>query len=149
MAFDIKGVSRPTVTAEFKPHENIADGEGIQTELNLDWLTLDRMEESESEYLNLSEEDLKQIEDGKLSTYHFMKRDIRYRSRVLGGKPGSNDPEDRVIRSWNVVRDGVPVPIQYETFLSLPYVMLANLFQFCAFDAGKPTKKKEDQSEDI
>lgn len=151
MGFELNSFRRPAEAAEYKP-KHIATGDGVQLMLNLDWLTLAKMEETEADMLRSIEFENKQLmtvgneaaekenksDDLNLlykaqihSIYGFQKAQHCYKARVLGGKPGSTDPTDRVIQSWDVISGGVAVPVCYESFVQMPEAILTSLYDFC------------------
>ncbi len=71
---------------------------------------------------------------------------IRQYARILGGKPGEDIPSDRVIRSWDLVRGGKPVPVSYEELVTWKLSVLKKLFNFCVFEAQSVEKKKGKRS---
>lgn len=154
MGFEIAKLRRPPVSVEYKPTEDIKDGEGLQLKLNLDLLTMARLEEMEKEFETTAntvakvlkkndepESESETEETEKISIFHFDKANIRFKARMLGGEPGENNPDDRYIADWNVEADGKPVPVCYETFAAMPATVLKNLHDFVTGEASAPTKK--------
>jgi hypothetical protein len=48
--FEFSGFKRPPVKREYFPHESIKEGSGVQLALNLDLLTLEKMEEIDAQF---------------------------------------------------------------------------------------------------
>jgi hypothetical protein len=76
----------------------------------------------------------------QITTLEQRAEDIRYMARVLGGPPGVDAPEERVIVSWNMTHLGAPVKPSYEFLSTRPFGMLSALYQFCCFEAAAPKK---------
>lgn len=178
--FDISGFRMPPVEREFLPHEDVQPGDGVKLLLNLDLLTLERMElideeframfdekvEPETEELETSQalaiteptskskklpvagkkpEKKKPSPTSAISLYAYERAVIPFRAKLLAGQPGEDDPDKRIIRSWNVVKNGKAMPVCYESLIVMPSQALEKLYLFCTREANNPTKdeKKE------
>lgn len=174
MGFKFNNLLRPPVAVEFLPHENVSPGEGLEMEINLDLLTLEKMEELDEEFRR-TVSDLKQSEQNpvvktsisetapdtenaeiiqaaaesepeSLSLFHFDKANIRFKARSLGGNPGEDNPAARFIRSWKMSdSEGNPIPVSYEFLVKFPKTVLDRLYDFVTNEASKPTKKNDEQ----
>ena len=167
MGFEFANLGRPAVDAEFKPHDAIADGEGLMLKLNLDLLTMERLEEMETEFQKATtvtepvsarpeseksseaeksgeaeNTDRKEITPEKISIFYFEKANIRFKARMLGGKPGEDNPEDRYIREWNMQAEGKPIAVAYEFFEKMPSNVLNRLYDFVTGEAMAVKKTK-------
>ncbi len=167
--FELNDLKRPPVTVEYKPYDGIEDGEGLEMELNLDLMTIERMEETEAEFEKLfadlektkngesatdkagendggdeensEKESRKQSGKPKIGMFYFEKNHIRFRARMLGGAPGDDDANKRYIRNWKMVNKGEAVPVCYETLARMEKTVLDALYDFVTGEASKPTKK--------
>lgn len=175
--FEISELKAPPFACEFKPHPNLKDGEGLQLKLNLDFLTIERIDALNKEIENrvksfLPSPDVDAKPDalakkskknpatetalvaparpqGLDSMYFLDKEHIRLRAIMLGGAPGNTDPEQRLIHSWDAVRGGSPVPVCFEVFAGMSKHMQQALYDFVTVEAQKPSKKKSPQFESI
>lgn len=174
-AFEFAELQNPAFPCEYKPNEKTPDGKGLQLELNLDVITLDYLEYT-GRFIQSIQNAAKAVSPAKAALtdgaapadgattddnaevekaveetdfYNIAASQMRNQARILGGKPGDDNESDRVIRKWNLVKKGVPVPVSYETMISLGFKVLADLFNYCVYRAGQPTKKNEAQSDSI
>lgn len=166
--FEFSGFRKPPVEREFLPHEDMKPGEGVMLKLNLDLLTLERMEQLETEFDGIFETTVakalpeaskakskkltvagtKPEPAAKISLFDYEKKMFKLRARMLAGRPGEDDPDTRIIQSWNVVADGKAVPVSFEAFLQMPSSGLRKLYEFCTGEANNPTKNEKKVSED-
>lgn len=170
--FDFAGLASPPIEREFFPHEGMKAGEGIKLMLNLDFLTLEKMESLEAGFNAIFDETANSLRDliapppakgrrksnklavtgtkpeelPKIELFAFEKAKFRFFAGALAGQPGSTDPTDRLIHGWDVVRDGKPVPISYEAFLQMPPHGLSRLYRFCVGEANNPTTSEKKPS---
>lgn len=160
MGFEFEKLRVPSVSVEFKPTDDLADGEGVLMEVNANLLNFTQMEEIEEDFnktfLDLQELAAPVKKSGKkqkpeepptkpvekIQMFVFEKINIKFRARMLGGKPGAKDDFDRLIKSWNVTQNGAPVPVCYETFLAMPQNALNALYDFVTNDAIAVKKTK-------
>lgn len=151
MGFEFEKLRVLPVEAEFKPNEQIVDGEGLKLQLNLDLLTVGKMEEVEAEnrqrekdltVLEAKQKNKSKKKEESISAFHFIKTDIRFKARQLGGKPGENNPADRYIADWDLVQNGAKVPVSYEIFEQMPLQLLNELYNFVVGEANSVKKTK-------
>lgn len=164
--FEFSAFRRPVVRVEYKPHPSVKDGEGVQLELNLDLVTLEVMEGIEEEFnrifadhqepaersgkrfradVEVSDDDNDGVVDDapRINLYSYERALFAMRATLLAGKPGSDDPNERFIYSWNVVKKGKPVPVSYETLVGMPATTVADLYNFVTSTANNPTDKEK------
>ena len=161
MGFEFENLKRPPVDTEYKPRGDEEDGTGLKMQLNLDLLTMSRMEEMEQDYnralKNLAavakkpkistenggdEEETADADNSQgISIFHYEKSNIRFKARMLGGRPGERNAEDRYIRSWNLEIGGEKVEINYEFFEQMPVTVLNALYEFVTGEANSVSKK--------
>ncbi len=181
--FEFSDLFSAPIEREFFPREGIKDGEGIKLMLNLDFLTMERMEQLEGEAQRIAVEfaeaygepelidapegeapaagkKAKKPDAGKETTEALQKTSpkvqlfgiekamFKIMAITLAGPSGLTDPTQRLINSWNVVRDGKPVPVSYESFCQIPQHGLQKLYRFCLYSAPNPTKDEKKGSSD-
>lgn len=169
-SFEFSGLFSPAVDREFLPTDNLKPGEGLTLSLNLDFLTLESMEMLEAEVNNIVnnaagfldavtevEEEPKKtrgkkqiavaatkpIPVPKIELFVFEKARYRFFARALAGQQGENDPSQRLIRDWNLVKAGTKVPVSYETFIQMPPHGLAKLYRYVIGEANNPTSSEK------
>lgn len=207
--FDFSGFRSLPVEREFLPREGMKAGQGVKLMLNLDLLSLEKMEQLEAafnegieqaaglfkspvppppaksdklavagkkplpkmkkaellakaKFLGLTISADAKIDEiaaeiqlaetvtfnyPKLELFAFEKARFKFFARALAGGPGETDPYDRLIYSWDVTKDGKPVPISYESFLQMPPHGLKKLYQFVIGEANNPTAQEKKPSE--
>ncbi|CAN5508925.1 hypothetical protein BH10ACI2_BH10ACI2_04340 [soil metagenome] len=169
--FDFSGFRSLPVEREFFPMDGLAAGEGVTLQLNLDLLTLEKMDQLEIEFNAIFDEILnpfKELEKDaeantetalvksgeaepkpfqlpKFEMFALEKAKFSFFARVLAGAAGEADEYNRFIHSWNVTKKGKPVPITYESFLQMPPHGLARLYRFCVSEANNPTASEKKQ----
>lgn len=160
--FEFSGFRRPLIGVEYKPHPSVKDGEGVQLQLNLDLLTIERMEEIEANFNEVfsrfgasladdaaegsdQEEGLVK-KDRRISLYSYEKALFNMRVSLLAGTKGNADPNARFIHSWNVVKDGKPLPVEFESFDGMSTTAVADLYNFVTTAANNPTESEKKAS---
>lgn len=172
--FEFSGFCAPPVEREFFPQEGMKPGEGIMLQLNLDHLSLERMDlmdarfneifdgsmsimkmiegvveeanpKPKSKKLAAAAEKPKPVEVPKIELFTFEKARTRFYIEMLAGEPGNTDPFNRLVHGWNVTRDGQDVPVSYETFSQLPPHGLKRLWHFVMGEANNPTAQEKKQ----
>lgn len=80
----------------------------------------------------------------------FLMEKARYRFFIIAmaGQPGEDNPDTRLLRAWNVYRDGKKVPVSYESFLDMPPHALARMYRFIISEASNPTPQEKKASAD-
>jgi hypothetical protein len=160
-----------TYDAEFKPHKDIADGEGLQLNLSNDIISIDFLEMAArniQDIMSLPVSDSEtSTEDGEttkpkktakksdvsaedtqkslLNSLEWFKNttdSIMVMARILGGRPGETNVLDRVIQSWDLEKKGEPVAVSYEELSKWKFSLLQKLYNFCIYEAQNPEKKK-------
>lgn len=140
-------MKRPPIKVEYCPHD-VPPGEGLKMSINLDLLTLEKMEELDSEFVNTMKTAQAEQEGGgeSFSPFVFDKANVKFKARSLGGNPGEDDPEKRLIRDWEMTDDDEnPIPVSYEFLEKMAKPILDGLYNFITAEASKPTKKSEPQ----
>lgn len=147
MGFDIENFIKP-VACEFLP-DGYKDGEGLQLELNLHLISIEFMEKLEAELNDTiqkakqeSETENKVIEgeeDAQISFFFQQKEELKFKARILGGEAGKKNDPNRIIKSWNLMRKGKPVPVSQNEIIKLGRATVDALFNFC-MTAGQPKK---------
>lgn len=150
MGFEFSSLFSETFDCEYKPNENVPDGEGLQLKLNVDVLTYDFLKFSKTKFLEAKEQtkEKKQSEAAE-KQINLITDEFEFMARTLGGQPGEDDKSKRVIVDWNMQIKGSKVEVSYDFFLKWGYTSLQSLFNFCVYEAGKPTKKNETPSASI
>lgn len=154
MGFEAEKLRRPLVDEEFKPYEGIPDGEGLKLKLNLSHITLeylDNLDDFFNDFVNklIKDEEEKNkanpeaLPKNKVNLFDGLKFNIRFRAITLVGKPGESNPQTRVIHSWNLEKDGQPVPVLYDELIKYDERLISDLYDFCMKEAGNPKKKKD------
>lgn len=152
---------------EFLPHKDIEPGAGLMLQINPDLLTMeyfDRMDIFFNDWLKeingksktAGKKTRKQEKELEAATakerepnyeVELTKLDMRHKAMILGGKPGDDDPRNRLIAAWGLIEKGQPVPVSYEQILKFSNRLINSLFEFCK-TAANPEKKTEESSED-
>ncbi len=169
--FDFSGFASPPVEREFFPRDDMKPGEGVKIKINLDLLTLEKMEALEGEFNNIFQESAVSLKEAiappdvkgrkstkmavagekplalpKIELFAFEKAKFRFFAGALAGLPGSTDANDRLIHSWDVQKDGTPIPVTHEAFLQMPPHGLSRLYRFCVGEANNPTPSEKKPS---
>jgi|GEM_PF-6916754 len=171
-AFEFGGFRKPPIDVEYKPHDSVPEGQGVMMKLNLELLTLDRMEQIDAEFeatLKSVEQEIDETAKGKklltegggakkparsdaggnnVGIFAFDRALLRMKIIMLAGAPGADQdkPFDRLIHSWNVVEGGAPVAITFENIARLPSAQIERLYAFATGEANKPTAKEKKRS---
>lgn len=156
MGFEFEDFNIPSVQAVYKPEH--FKGEGLKMMVNLNLITLEKMESIEADFKkwfdeftknhepkkeNTEEENTSKEQESKLEVFFLEKNQLRFRARMLCGKPGENNPDDRYIESWEMKnKAGEDIPVSYESIIGLSKKAIDDLYTFVTTEAGKPTKKK-------
>jgi hypothetical protein len=163
MAFEFENISENTAfEAEYRPNKKIPIGQGLKLEINQDIVTAEFLEQAADSMRRLVPEDETIVSEEKestkeaqnkeriranLSNYEGTIKEIRAMARILGGKPGANDVNDRVVRQWDLIRGGEEVKISFDEFYSWKFSDLSKFYTFCVFEASDVKKKKSGKSE--
>lgn len=173
--FEFSGFFAPPVEREFLLAEGMEPGTGVQIFINLDLLTIEKMQELEAEFNAIFDDSVAPIRKAldavadaeqkdrdseeagadtdkpevtqlpKLELFALEKAKFKFFARALAGPEGDTNPSNRLLHSWNVVRDKKAVPISYESFLQMPPHGLIRLYRFCIGEANNPTAQEKKQ----
>ena len=148
---EFKDIFIETVEDEFRPNENIPEGKGLKVRLNSNLITLeflDKYKQSLEEAQKLSEQatvETGETEDKENIQTEWVDR-IREQMKTQAKFLGGGSPEERMVAEWGLVKKGKKVPVNENSMLSLGFVGLDRFFNWCLYEAGKPTKKIDKES---
>jgi hypothetical protein len=139
---EFKDIFVETIEDEFRPNDAIPEGKGLKVRLNSNIITLDFLDKYKKtleEARNLIEKDEKEDEEIQTDWVDRISETMRTQAKFLAG--GSAD--ERMVAEWGLVKNGKKVPVNEKSMLALGFVGLDRFFNWCLYEAGKPTKKTD------